>query len=77
MWRKTIREELLDTSLPKCNQSKFNIAGMVGLDSMDSKNREEDVPQGEKPHGHVTSISVLRAYRRLGLAKKLMVQSRA
>ncbi|KAH7887602.1 acyl-CoA N-acyltransferase [Phlebopus sp. FC_14] len=26
-------------------------------------------------HGHVTSISVLRSYRRLGLAKKLMVQS--
>lgn len=27
-------------------------------------------------HGHVTSISVLRSYRRLGLAKKLMIQSR-
>lgn len=30
----------------------------------------------DAPHGHVTSISVLRSYRRLGLAKKLMVQSR-
>jgi hypothetical protein len=38
--------------------------------------REEEVPEGEDPHGHVTSISVLRSYRRLGLAKKLMVQSR-
>ena len=38
--------------------------------------REEDVPEGEHPHGHVTSISVLRSYRRLGLAKKLMIQSR-
>ncbi|KDR83956.1 hypothetical protein GALMADRAFT_219783 [Galerina marginata CBS 339.88] len=33
------------------------------------------VAEGEEPHGHVTSISVLRSYRRLGLAKKLMVQS--
>lgn len=38
--------------------------------------REEDIGPGEPPHGHVTSISVLRSYRRLGLAKKLMVQSR-
>ncbi|KAI0796825.1 acyl-CoA N-acyltransferase [Abortiporus biennis] len=36
---------------------------------------EEDVGEGEDPHGHVTSISVLRSYRRLGLAKRLMVQS--
>ncbi|RPD67339.1 acyl-CoA N-acyltransferase [Lentinus tigrinus ALCF2SS1-6] len=36
---------------------------------------EEDVPEGEEPHGHVTSISVLRSYRRLGLAKRLMIQS--
>ncbi|KAJ3576202.1 hypothetical protein NP233_g611 [Leucocoprinus birnbaumii] len=36
---------------------------------------EEDLKDGEEPHGHVTSISVLRPYRRLGLAKKLMVQS--
>jgi len=36
---------------------------------------EEDINEGEQPHGHVTSISVLRSYRRLGLAKKLMLQS--
>ncbi|KAF9821254.1 hypothetical protein IEO21_00862 [Rhodonia placenta] len=36
---------------------------------------EEDVDDSEDQHGHVTSISVLRSYRRLGLAKKLMVQS--
>jgi len=36
---------------------------------------EEDVGPDDQPHGHVTSISVLRSYRRLGLAKKLMVQS--
>jgi N-alpha-acetyltransferase 10/11 len=38
--------------------------------------REEEAEEGEEPHGHVTSISVLRSHRRLGLAKKLMVQSR-
>ncbi|KAH8118776.1 acyl-CoA N-acyltransferase, partial [Phellopilus nigrolimitatus] len=36
---------------------------------------EEDLQPGEEPHGHVTSISVVRGYRRLGLAKKLMIQS--
>ncbi|CAE6496323.1 unnamed protein product [Rhizoctonia solani] len=36
---------------------------------------EEDRKEGDEPHGHVTSISVLRTYRRLGLAKKLMMQS--
>ncbi|KAF8812246.1 acyl-CoA N-acyltransferase [Phlegmacium glaucopus] len=36
---------------------------------------EEEVSDGKAPHGHVTSISVLRSYRRLGLAKKLMIQS--
>ena len=38
--------------------------------------RDEETEEGEEPHGHVTSISVLRSYRRLGLAKELMVQSR-
>ncbi|PAV21376.1 acyl- N-acyltransferase [Pyrrhoderma noxium] len=36
---------------------------------------EEDLKDDEAPHGHVTSISVLRGYRRLGIAKKLMLQS--
>ncbi|KAF9481808.1 acyl-CoA N-acyltransferase [Pholiota conissans] len=36
---------------------------------------DEELAEGEEPRGHVTSISVLRSYRRLGLAKKLMVQS--
>ncbi|WVQ81709.1 hypothetical protein IAT38_003834 [Cryptococcus sp. DSM 104549] len=34
----------------------------------------EEEPSAE-PSGHVTSISVLRPYRRLGLAQKLMKQS--
>ncbi|KAI9003071.1 acyl-CoA N-acyltransferase, partial [Gaertneriomyces semiglobifer] len=35
---------------------------------------EEDVPT-EPPHGHITSLSVMRTWRRLGLAEKLMSQS--
>lgn len=34
----------------------------------------EDEPSAE-PHGHITSLSVMRTYRRLGLAEKLMRQS--
>ncbi|CAO0793765.1 unnamed protein product [Mucor circinelloides] len=29
------------------------------------------------PHGHITSLSVMRTYRRLGLAQKLMTQATA
>lgn len=36
--------------------------------------RTEEDPADE-PHGHITSVSVLRTYRRLGLAQKLMEQS--
>ncbi|KAJ4479855.1 acyl-CoA N-acyltransferase [Lentinula lateritia] len=36
---------------------------------------EEETAETEQPHGHVTSISVLRSYRRLGIAKKLMLLS--
>ncbi|KAG9302498.1 hypothetical protein G9A89_007202 [Geosiphon pyriformis] len=32
---------------------------------------DTDVP----PHGHITSLSVMRTYRRLGIAEKLMTQS--
>jgi len=39
--------------------------------------QDEEEPEVDTPaHGHVTSISVLRPYRRLGIAKKLMLQSR-
>ncbi|TPX39613.1 hypothetical protein SeMB42_g06305 [Synchytrium endobioticum] len=34
---------------------------------------EED--PGEVPHGHITSLSVMRNWRRLGIAEKLMKQS--
>ncbi|KAJ3909336.1 hypothetical protein F5879DRAFT_782475, partial [Lentinula edodes] len=35
-----------------------------------------ETAEAEQPHGHVTSISVVRSYRRLGIAKKLMLLSR-
>lgn len=37
----------------------------------------EDDPEAEDktPHGHITSLSVMRTYRRMGLAGKLMRQS--
>jgi peptide alpha-N-acetyltransferase len=33
---------------------------------------EEDEEDSKIAHGHITSLSVLRTYRRLGLANKLM-----
>ncbi|KAJ3756727.1 acyl-CoA N-acyltransferase [Lentinula raphanica] len=49
---------------------KGNIVGYV-LAKID----EESEEQGGVIHGHVNSISVLRSYRRLGLAKRLMMLS--
>ena len=52
------------------------LRSLVATQHIDVIQRDEEVAEGEEPHGHVTSISVLRSYRRLGLAKKLMIQSR-
>lgn len=36
----------------------------------------EDEPSADGiPHGHITSLSVMRTYRRLGIAEKLMTQA--
>lgn len=48
---------------------KGRIVGYI-LAKMDEDAQPDDV------HGHVTSISVLRTLRRLGLAQKLMLMSR-
>ncbi|KAE9410073.1 acyl-CoA N-acyltransferase [Gymnopus androsaceus JB14] len=40
-----------------------------------AKIEEEPEDKGGEAHGHVNSISVLRSYRRLGLAKRLMLLS--
>ena len=39
--------------------------------TFDSNHREEDPADG-KPHGHITSLAVLRSHRKLGLATILM-----
>ena len=40
-----------------------------------AKLEDEDLEKDEKIHGHVTSISVLRSHRKLGIATKLMKAS--
>ncbi|KAJ3299954.1 N-terminal acetyltransferase A complex catalytic subunit ard1 [Borealophlyctis nickersoniae] len=35
----------------------------------------EEEPGGDVPHGHITSLSVMRNWRRLGIAEKLMTQA--
>lgn len=36
----------------------------------------EEEPSDGIPHGHITSLSVMRTHRKLGIAEKLMRQSR-
>jgi peptide alpha-N-acetyltransferase len=38
-----------------------------------ARRREEEAAE---PHGHITSIAVLRTYRKLGIAQKLLTASR-
>jgi peptide alpha-N-acetyltransferase len=40
------------------------------------REESEEDNQDSETHGHVNSISVIRQYRRLGIAKKLMLLSR-
>ncbi|KAK1232854.1 N-terminal acetyltransferase A complex catalytic subunit ard1 [Marasmius sp. AFHP31] len=53
--------------------SKGRIVGYV-LAKMNVDGEDEE---SSETHGHVNSISVLRSYRRLGLAKQLMVLSQS
>ncbi|KAJ7469592.1 acyl-CoA N-acyltransferase [Mycena latifolia] len=53
---------------------KGRIVGYV-LAKIDEGEGNEDSGKKAEPHGHVNSISVLRSYRRLGLARKLMLLS--
>ncbi|KAG9317471.1 hypothetical protein JVU11DRAFT_1673 [Chiua virens] len=54
---------------------KGRIVGYILAKMEETEESLDGSPPAELPHGHVTSISVLRSYRRLGLAKKLMLQS--
>ena len=57
------------THLPHVAIDEYNgkIVGYV-LSKMEEDTNKDDFV----PHGHITSISVLRDYRKLGLATKLM-----
>ncbi|KAL4081613.1 acyl-CoA N-acyltransferase [Scleroderma yunnanense] len=62
-------------SLSYVAEDNGRIVGYI-LAKMEEPEEHEGTEKHEQvPHGHVTSISVLRSYRRLGLAKKLMLQS--
>ena len=60
----------VDTSRPK--RTPYDPPKIVGY--VLAKMEEE--PLNGIPHGHITSLSVMRTHRRLGLAEKLMRQSR-
>jgi N-alpha-acetyltransferase 10/11 len=36
---------------------------------------EEELEPDQRPHGHITSLSVMRKYRRLGIAQRLMIMA--
>ncbi|KAG6336532.1 hypothetical protein ID866_2554 [Astraeus odoratus] len=62
-------------SLSYVAEDNGHIVGYI-LAKMEEPEEHDGGEKSEQvPHGHVTSISVLRSYRRLGLAKKLMLQS--
>ncbi|KAF8904652.1 acyl-CoA N-acyltransferase [Mucidula mucida] len=54
--------------------AKGRIVGYV-LAKMDGKDDMDDTAEPNETHGHVNSISVLRTYRRLGIARRLMLLS--
>jgi ribosomal protein S18 acetylase RimI-like enzyme len=62
---------------PKGRIVGYVLAKMYGLFiylvSLLINKREEDT---DEPHGHITSLAVLRSHRRMGLATKLMTQAR-
>ncbi|KAJ7728542.1 acyl-CoA N-acyltransferase [Mycena metata] len=54
---------------------KGRIVGYVLAKIDEEKDNEDDASTATHAHGHINSISVMRSYRRLGLAKKLMLLS--
>jgi N-alpha-acetyltransferase 10/11 len=42
-----------------------------------AKMEEEDDEKSEVPHGHITSLAVLRTHRKCGIATKLMRSAHA
>nr|CAG8538536.1 13302_t:CDS:2 [Entrophospora candida] len=59
-------------NLPENYQMKYYHKGrIVGYVLAKMEEDPEELP----PHGHITSLSVMRTYRRLGIAEKLMTQA--
>ncbi|KAJ7183957.1 acyl-CoA N-acyltransferase [Mycena filopes] len=54
--------------------AKGRIVGYV-LAKIDEKSDDDPPGDATPTHGHINSISVMRSYRRLGVAKKLMLLS--
>ncbi len=76
------------TNLPENYQMKYYLYHLLSWPQLsyvacDPKGRVvgyvlakiEEEPSDGKVHGHITSVSVMRTYRRLGLAERLMRQS--
>ena len=64
------RLQLLTSILLRCPDCVLDI-GFIGGAVVAT--REEDAAE---PHGHITSLSVARTHRKLGLASKLMQAAR-
>jgi len=61
------------TSWPQLPQAAFDESTGKCVGYVLAKMEDEDsTEKGHVPHGHITSLSVLREYRKLGLATKLM-----
>jgi ribosomal protein S18 acetylase RimI-like enzyme len=66
-------EKLLVTCYLKCSVFIVHVKKHLTLIFITLFIREEE--PSDVPHGHITSLSVMRTYRRLGLAQKLMTQA--
>lgn len=72
------RPQRADSGLRSCKNVRILSAVCTTwqLTSFYVRSEDELTDSTDEIHGHVNSISVLRSYRRLGLAKKLMLLSR-
>lgn len=76
-------EVALENPITLQNYKEFDPKGDTAYISKGEKivgyvlGKMEDDPDAEDktPHGHITSLAVMRTYRRMGLAEKLMKQS--
>ncbi|CAG8498315.1 24662_t:CDS:2, partial [Gigaspora rosea] len=70
----------LQINIPKFNEGEIDFYHLLSWPQLsfvaeDHKGRIVEDREDEPPHGHITSLSVMRTYRRLGIAEKLMTQA--